>query len=207
MFEKQYNEHDLVQAYLETRSQVKAAAICRCSRETVARAVRKAGIKLDGYRYKHNGGGGSKPKITDAELCVEAQSMTRFEIARKHNMNVCNIDRKLHRLGISCVKAAKSADGRIGSGHHYHERAAAYGVEYDKDVSLKKLIKRDSGICQLCGRPVDTSSFIGNGCGLLYPTIDHIVPLSKGGSHTWGNVQLAHMKCNSIKGDRVEVAV
>ena len=35
-----------------------------------------------------------------------------------------------------------------------------------------------------------------------YPTVDHIVPLSKGGTHTWNNVQLAHMACNSGKCDK-----
>lgn len=207
MFTTKSNEKDCVQAYLETRSQTKAAVICGCSRETVARAVRKAGIKLDGRKFKGNGGGGSKPKITDAELLEEAKTMTRFEIAQKHNVNVCNIDRKLHRLGIRCAKAEKSENGRIGSGHHYHERAIAYNVKYDQNVSLKKLILRDFGICQICGKPIDKSSFSGKGCGPLYPTIDHIIPLSKGGNHVWDNVQLAHLKCNSMKGDRMEVIV
>lgn len=34
-------------------------------------------------------------------------------------------------------------------------------------------------------------------------SIDHIRPLSKGGTHTWDNVQLAHLKCNIKKGNRV----
>jgi 5-methylcytosine-specific restriction endonuclease McrA len=34
------------------------------------------------------------------------------------------------------------------------------------------------------------------------PTVDHIIPLARGGSHTWDNVQLAHHLCNSLKGDR-----
>ena len=36
-----------------------------------------------------------------------------------------------------------------------------------------------------------------------YPTIDHIKPISKGGTHTWDNVQLAHFHCNSIKSDKI----
>jgi 5-methylcytosine-specific restriction endonuclease McrA len=37
----------------------------------------------------------------------------------------------------------------------------------------------------------------------LYPSIDHIVPLAKGGNHTWNNVQLAHHYCNTLKRDKV----
>jgi 5-methylcytosine-specific restriction endonuclease McrA len=30
--------------------------------------------------------------------------------------------------------------------------------------------------------------------------VDHIVPISKGGPHSYLNVQLAHAKCNRTKG-------
>jgi 5-methylcytosine-specific restriction endonuclease McrA len=38
--------------------------------------------------------------------------------------------------------------------------------------------------------------------GDSYPSIDHVRPISKGGSHTWDNVMLAHKGCNSKKGNR-----
>jgi 5-methylcytosine-specific restriction endonuclease McrA len=34
-------------------------------------------------------------------------------------------------------------------------------------------------------------------------TLDHIIPLSKGGTHTWDNVRPAHRRCNELKGDRL----
>ena len=34
------------------------------------------------------------------------------------------------------------------------------------------------------------------------PTWDHIIPLSRGGSNRNHNLQLAHFKCNSVKGNR-----
>jgi 5-methylcytosine-specific restriction endonuclease McrA len=33
-------------------------------------------------------------------------------------------------------------------------------------------------------------------------SLDHIVPVSKGGTHTRDNVQAAHLRCNQAKGDR-----
>jgi 5-methylcytosine-specific restriction endonuclease McrA len=205
-----YSDEILIACYLKYESQVKAAKELECSRETVARAVRRAGIALNGRRngwsHKGNGGGGSPRKITDEELIAESKTMTREEIAIKHRMNVCNIDRKLHRLGISCVKAAPKMRGAVGKGGNYRSRAMAFGVQYEPHVTLKKIMKRDNGICKLCGKPVDVRDRKGGGAGYYYPTIDHIVPLSKGGGHTMSNVQLAHLICNSRKGaDNAEI--
>ncbi|NEA63940.1 HNH endonuclease [Streptomyces sp. SID12488] len=36
----------------------------------------------------------------------------------------------------------------------------------------------------------------------MAPTLDHIVPLARGGSHEPANVQAAHFLCNNKKNDR-----
>jgi len=66
----------------------------------------------------------------------------------------------------------------------------------------RKIYERDGWACQLCGEPVDRT-------GLdmyLRPSLDHIVPLSKGGTHTRANAQCAHWICNSLKGAKRTVA-
>lgn len=192
-----YSDAELVACYQKYESQIKAAQELGVSRETVARAVRRAGIPLTGRR---NNGGNQPCKITDIELITEAKTMARCEIAVKHHMSVSTLDARLSKLRIHCKRSGYVHTGE--GGRHYRERAQAYGVPYDPTVTLKKLIKRDHGICQICGRPVDNTSRSGNGLGMLYPTLDHIVPLSKGGGHTWDNVQLAHLICNSYKCDK-----
>lgn len=61
-----------------------------------------------------------------------------------------------------------------------------------------------NGICQICGEPCDwTDAKVVNGVkcmGNKYPTIDHIVPVSKNGEDKIENIQLAHMICNAKKG-------
>lgn len=86
------------------------------------------------------------------------------------------------------------------------KRARANG-HIDNDITLDKLIKRDNNICYLCGRPCDKADFSFNEnnafiVGRLYPTIDHVKPIAKGGTHTWNNIKLAHHICNSIKSDK-----
>ena len=66
-------------------------------------------------------------------------------------------------------------------------------------VNRFELFNRDGWVCQLCGEPVDPELKRPN---VMAPTIDHIAPLSLGGDHTMENCQLAHLSCNSSKGNR-----
>jgi len=64
----------------------------------------------------------------------------------------------------------------------------------------REIFERDGWICQLCGDPVDPESRRPRMSGA---SLDHIVPLSKGGLHVPENVQLAHLICNIRKRDRI----
>ena len=93
----------------------------------------------------------------------------------------------------------KSVTGNI------RKRVKKYGSEYISGITLMKVYEKDHGICQICGKPCDVDDAKWGYIGPNYPTIDHIIALANGGSHTWGNVQLAHHLCNSLKRD-LEVA-
>jgi 5-methylcytosine-specific restriction endonuclease McrA len=56
-------------------------------------------------------------------------------------------------------------------------------------VSRREVLRRDKHTCQYCGATKKL-------------TIDHVIPRSRGGTHTWDNVVIACEKCNSIKGNR-----
>lgn len=70
----------------------------------------------------------------------------------------------------------------------------------DLSISLTRLYMRDMGVCALCGRHID---FDNDSNGAHYPSVDHIIPLSKGGEHSWDNVQLACRECNTKKSDKM----
>lgn len=92
------------------------------------------------------------------------------------------------------------------STHWQKRRAYKMNAMEDRDIHIKLLYQREEGICYLCGKKCDwndcktiNGAFVG---GNNYPSIDHVVPLSKGGKHSWDNVRLAHRICNIHKRDR-----
>lgn len=96
-------------------------------------------------------------------------------------------------------------DTKKGTKGTHRRRARKFGVPYEYGITLAKLIKRDGLRCAICGGLCNLndhgwSEYIG----ATYPSIDHIIPMSKGGGHTWDNVQVAHMICNSLKSDKLE---
>jgi hypothetical protein len=71
----------------------------------------------------------------------------------------------------------------------------------DIDITLEKLFRRDRGVCYLCGGGCDWTDMFEGNAGKNYPSIDHVIPVAKGGTHTWDNIKLAHRKCNTAKRD------
>lgn len=61
------------------------------------------------------------------------------------------------------------------------------------------VFERDAWICQLCNGPLDRSADPNDN---LFPSIDHVVPQSKGGGHEPDNLRAAHRWCNSVRRDK-----
>ena len=91
----------------------------------------------------------------------------------------------------ACRKRAANRD---------HDKRIYRNGQPDLSITLMKVYKRDGGICQICGKKIgfDCDSNSDN-----YPSIDHIIPLSKGGLHQWDNVQLSCRGCNTAKGGKI----
>ena len=97
-----------------------------------------------------------------------------------------------------------STECRRKSENRSHDRRLKRNGKMDYSINLHKLYKRDKGICKLCGKPV---FYVDDIQSDEYPSIDHIIPISKGGLHQWDNVQLAHRGCNTEKGDELPPTV
>lgn len=72
-------------------------------------------------------------------------------------------------------------------------------VKAGEVVRLADVAERDDHRCRICGDTVPLTSWPDP----TSASLDHIIPLSKGGEHTMANTQLAHLACNMSKGDRL----
>lgn len=78
----------------------------------------------------------------------------------------------------------------------YRERLQ--GIESEPYTS-REIAERDGWRCQLCRKPVHPAKRHPD---QMCASIDHIVPISQGGTDVRANVQLAHLFCNMSKGNR-----
>lgn len=65
--------------------------------------------------------------------------------------------------------------------------------QFVEEVHGLVLLERHDGLCGICGEDVDPLDF----------HIDHVVPLIRGGEHSYANTQPAHPLCNRRKGRRL----
>lgn len=125
------------------------------------------------------------PKLAYCKACGKGY-MTSF---KPEHRNYCSV---------GCRDVANQINKAMNKS--YSSRARKYGVRYGP-ISVVKVFNRDKWTCQICGikTPKANRGTIKDNA----PELDHIIPLSKGGSHTVGNVQCACRKCNNSKRDRL----
>lgn len=80
--------------------------------------------------------------------------------------------------------------------HRYRKRAATV-----EPVDPIKVFDRDGWRCHMCRRP--TPRHLRGTYEPRAPELEHIVPLSKGGEHSYRNTACSCRECNLKKGDKV----
>lgn len=69
-----------------------------------------------------------------------------------------------------------------------------------EDVDIAVVYNSGDGLCGICGAFIDLALDWPHRMSL---TLDHIVPLARGGEHSYANTQVAHAVCNSRKNDHI----
>jgi 5-methylcytosine-specific restriction endonuclease McrA len=104
--------------------------------------------------------------------------------------------------GVSYRTLFKSKPEQYGDRHRRRDaarRARKSGATVES-FTHAEIFERDGWTCGICTEPVDLT--------LRYPhplssSLDHVVPLSRGGEHSRVNTRLAHLVCNQRRGARV----
>jgi 5-methylcytosine-specific restriction endonuclease McrA len=99
------------------------------------------------------------------------------------------------------------ADGRQKSSvwndkrrdNYHRRRALKKATSTGEPVLFAEIAERDRWRCSLCKKAVNPAVKWPDPKS---PSLDHVVPLSKGGAHDPSNVALAHLGCNTAKNNR-----
>jgi 5-methylcytosine-specific restriction endonuclease McrA len=64
--------------------------------------------------------------------------------------------------------------------------------QFVEHIDPQVVFDTHKGICGICNKPIQGGFHV-----------DHVIPLSKGGEHSYANTQPAHPKCNLRKGAKI----
>lgn len=138
---------------------------------------------------------------------AEAKEAARIEREAKEAADRAEREAKRHRICKECGLEFVSSSGSYCS-DQCRRRSANRQKEakrrgYKQKIPLTKLYSRDGGTCYICGCSCDFNDYeMIDGAfvvGPSYPTVEHVIPLCRGGDDSWENVKLACHKCNSAK--------
>ena len=169
-----------------------ACDVCR-DREQTERTIAREQAKVQEKQER------KKAKQQKAIELVKAKEQAQK--SKEHECVVCGTKTMRPKYcSDKCLNKAKNKR------HEIARRTRIQGVMIDKDITLEALYKRDGGACHICGLQCNYNDYVVRGgiviTGEYYPSIDHVIPLAKGGKHSWVNVRLAHRRCNSCKSDK-----
>lgn len=191
-----------------TREVVRPAHVRHCSRECgrIARVQSRAFVcTVCGGEFRRKSYGGP------VGLCAECRKVSGGKRIAWLTCPICGItvrrQARYRTCSRQCGNKLQWAPRKVWGNRR--ERIAAKSARRRmrmrgsdgriEAIDPAAVAERDGWICGICGDPVSP--------GLAYPaplsaSLDHTVPLSLGGEHTWTNVRLAHLVCNCERGNR-----
>lgn len=95
-----------------------------------------------------------------------------------------------------CSRLCYRAHRNIANWPHLVARRARLRGAFVEKFDRVEIFERDGWACQICSRPIDPD--------LRFPdpaaaSLDHVIPLARGGKHSRANAQASHWICNIRK--------
>lgn len=136
-----------------------------------------------------------KCSVLDCEEEYYAKSFCKYHYFSKYNSEGGRYE---YLKGVR-KKYFRTEKGKAALKKSSQKRRARKKGSITKDFSNKDIFERDNYVCSICALPIDKSLTHPNPNSI---TLEHILPLSKGGSHSPENVTCAHWICNIRRGNR-----
>ena len=95
-------------------------------------------------------------------------------------------------------KSLQNADNKYR--YSMKSTAAKFNVSYDESITRREVFSRGNGLCYICGQLTHYEN--SDEYSPLLATVDHLIPWTRGGEHSWENVKLCCLRCNIVKGNR-----
>jgi hypothetical protein len=136
------------------------------------------------------------PQLRQCRCCKRV-----LPAADSHFYHLVSGPQGLHPNCIQCCKvsraleAVRKRDKSSKISVRQRVRAQSLGITYE-EVYLVEVYRIRRGICGLCLMWVMPK----------HASMDHIRPLSKGGTHHYVNIQLTHLLCNLQKSNKYDDA-
>lgn len=141
-----------------------------------------------------------------ARFCKKIECRTKARSYHSPGSKICSMEsckRRAETRGL-CSSHYSVEWARLNRDRHLanvrKRQALKSGATKGEIFTRLEIMERDGWVCHLCGGEIDRNA---KARSREYGTVDHIIPLSKGGNHTLDNVAAAHGSCNSSKGNRV----
>jgi 5-methylcytosine-specific restriction endonuclease McrA len=128
----------------------------------------------------------SIPELVRSSMAIEAMT------AQDPSITTAQAFRIVRQRRLSDRHARRASQIASMSASHAR-RARRLQDGFVEEVNRLVVFARHNGICGICMKPVCRDEF----------AVDHIVPLAKGGQHSYANTQPAHRRCNSKKHARI----
>lgn len=178
------------------------------ARRKAAGAIEKRPPVVHAERECERCAGRFVPSRIDARFCPGCHSSAHGDsLTKTCDADDCDRPRRARGLCSMHWKRWARSEGMIANEGWTPARKARWQARYAlkrgaadaESFEHREVFDRDYWMCGICSRPVNPE--------LCYPdpmsaSLDHVIPVSRGGSHARDNAQCSHLFCNLSKGSR-----